>query len=94
MTADLETSNFELEERRRYMETILAELTAGVVSLDPDGRVDHRQSGGGEHARRDRPQRRARRDYSRSSPLRSAPAARCSIERHARASAAAASSAR
>jgi hypothetical protein len=28
MTADLETSNLELEQRRRTMETILAELTA------------------------------------------------------------------
>ncbi len=39
MTADLETSNLELEQRRRTMETILAELTAGVVAVDPDGRV-------------------------------------------------------
>ncbi len=39
MTADLETSNVELEQRRRTMETILAELTAGVVAVGPDGRV-------------------------------------------------------
>jgi two-component system nitrogen regulation sensor histidine kinase NtrY len=39
MTADLETSNHELEQRRRTMETILAELTAGVVAVGPDGRV-------------------------------------------------------
>lgn len=39
MTADLETSNLELEQRRRSMETILAELTAGVVAVGPDGRV-------------------------------------------------------
>jgi two-component system nitrogen regulation sensor histidine kinase NtrY len=39
MTADLETSNLELEQRRRTMETILAELTAGVVAVGPDGRV-------------------------------------------------------
>jgi two-component system, NtrC family, nitrogen regulation sensor histidine kinase NtrY len=39
MTADLETSNLELEARRRTMETILAELTAGVVAVGPDGRV-------------------------------------------------------
>jgi len=39
MTADLETSNLELEKRRRTMETILAELTAGVVAVGPDGRV-------------------------------------------------------
>src|SRR5262249_11650031 len=35
----LETSNLELEKRRRTMETILAELTAGVVAVGPDGRV-------------------------------------------------------
>jgi two-component system, NtrC family, nitrogen regulation sensor histidine kinase NtrY len=39
MTADLETSHVELEKRRRTMETILAELTAGVVALGSDGRV-------------------------------------------------------
>ena len=39
MTADLETSNLELEKRRRIMETILAELTAGVVAVGPDGHV-------------------------------------------------------
>ncbi len=39
MTADLERSNLELEQRRRSMETILAELTAGVIAVDPDGRV-------------------------------------------------------
>ena len=39
MTADLETSNLELEKRRRIMETILAELTAGVVAVGPDGLV-------------------------------------------------------
>ena len=39
MTADLETSHVELEKRRRTMETILAELTAGVVALGSEGRV-------------------------------------------------------
>jgi two-component system nitrogen regulation sensor histidine kinase NtrY len=39
MTADLETSNLELEQRRRSMETILAELTAGVVAVGSDGRI-------------------------------------------------------
>ncbi|MBI3768612.1 MAG: PAS domain S-box protein [Deltaproteobacteria bacterium] len=39
MTADLETINFELERRRRYMETILATMTGGVISLDQEGRV-------------------------------------------------------
>ena len=39
MTADLETINLELEKRRRYMETILATMTGGVISLDREGRV-------------------------------------------------------
>jgi two-component system, NtrC family, nitrogen regulation sensor histidine kinase NtrY len=39
MTADLETINLELEKRRRTMETILADMSGGVVSLDGDGRV-------------------------------------------------------
>src|SRR5262249_18282844 len=39
MTIDLETSHVELEKRRGTMETILAELTAGVVALGSDGRV-------------------------------------------------------
>jgi two-component system nitrogen regulation sensor histidine kinase NtrY len=39
MTADLETSNLELEKRRRYMATILATMTGGVISLDEDGRA-------------------------------------------------------
>ena len=39
MTADLETINLELDRRRRYMETILAHMTAGVVSLDQAGRI-------------------------------------------------------
>ena len=39
MTADLETINLELEKRRRYMETILATMTGGVISLDQAGRV-------------------------------------------------------
>jgi len=39
MTADLETINLELEKRRRYMETILATMTGGVISLDQEGTV-------------------------------------------------------
>ena len=39
MTAELKTIHSELEERRRYIENILANITAGVVSLDPDGAV-------------------------------------------------------
>ena len=35
----LKTSHSELEERHRYIENILANITAGVVSLDPDGVV-------------------------------------------------------
>ncbi len=34
MTADLETIHSELEERRRYIENILANIAAGVVSVD------------------------------------------------------------
>jgi len=39
MTADLETITAELEKRRRSMETILANMTGGVVSLDQAGVV-------------------------------------------------------
>jgi two-component system nitrogen regulation sensor histidine kinase NtrY len=53
MTADLKTSkikieqasndlyetNLELERRRRYMETILKNVTAGVISIDEEGKV-------------------------------------------------------
>ncbi len=39
MTRDLKQINTELEQRRRYMETLLANVTAGVVSIDPQGRV-------------------------------------------------------
>jgi two-component system nitrogen regulation sensor histidine kinase NtrY len=39
MTADLSTSRTELESRRLYLETLLANITAGVVSADADGRV-------------------------------------------------------
>jgi two-component system nitrogen regulation sensor histidine kinase NtrY len=38
-TADLRRSNRALDERRRYIETLLANLSTAVVSLDPDGRV-------------------------------------------------------
>jgi two-component system nitrogen regulation sensor histidine kinase NtrY len=39
MTSELKTIHSELEERHRYIESILANITAGVVSLDPDGVV-------------------------------------------------------
>jgi two-component system, NtrC family, nitrogen regulation sensor histidine kinase NtrY len=39
MTADLRASAAELERRRRYTETLLANVSAGVVGLDPGGRV-------------------------------------------------------
>jgi two-component system nitrogen regulation sensor histidine kinase NtrY len=39
MTAELKTIHSELEERHRYIESILKNITAGVVSLDPDGVV-------------------------------------------------------
>jgi two-component system nitrogen regulation sensor histidine kinase NtrY len=38
-TADLRRSNRELDERRRYIEVLLANLSTGVISLDGDGRV-------------------------------------------------------
>ncbi len=39
MTADLKHTNSELEQRRQYMETLLANITAGVISVDPSGTV-------------------------------------------------------
>jgi two-component system nitrogen regulation sensor histidine kinase NtrY len=38
-TADLRRSNRALDERRRYIETLLANLSTAVVSLDPEGHV-------------------------------------------------------
>lgn len=34
---ELQSSNQELEQRRRYMETVLANVTAGVISIDSQG---------------------------------------------------------
>ncbi|MGH7831890.1 MAG: PAS domain-containing protein, partial [Candidatus Binatia bacterium] len=39
MTRDLKQIHSELEKRRRYMETILANITAGVISIDPAGKI-------------------------------------------------------
>jgi len=39
MTRDLKQINAELEQRRRYMETLLANVTAGVVFVDRQGRI-------------------------------------------------------
>ncbi len=39
MTRDLLASKQQLEERRQYMETILQNVTAGVISMDSDGRI-------------------------------------------------------
>jgi two-component system nitrogen regulation sensor histidine kinase NtrY len=36
---DLQDKHTELEERRRYIETVMEAITTGVVSFDPDGRV-------------------------------------------------------
>lgn len=36
---ELQTSNQELEQRRRYMETVLANVTAGVISLNSQGDI-------------------------------------------------------
>ena len=37
MTGDLKQINLELDQRGRYMETLLANITAGVISVDPSG---------------------------------------------------------
>ncbi|MBI2962516.1 MAG: HAMP domain-containing protein [Deltaproteobacteria bacterium] len=39
MTGDLKKFNAELEERRRHMETVLANIRAGVVSVSPAGTI-------------------------------------------------------
>jgi two-component system nitrogen regulation sensor histidine kinase NtrY len=39
MTGQLKTIHVELDARRRYMESILANITAGVISIGQDGRV-------------------------------------------------------
>ena len=36
---DLQASNLELEQRRRYMEIVLANVTAGVISIDSRGHI-------------------------------------------------------
>ena len=40
MTQDLKQTNSELEQRRQYMETLLANITAGVISVDRSGKVN------------------------------------------------------
>jgi two-component system, NtrC family, nitrogen regulation sensor histidine kinase NtrY len=37
--AELSRSNLELEERRRYMETVLSNVTAGVISVNKNGKL-------------------------------------------------------
>lgn len=39
MTQDLKTSRDELEDRRRYLEIVLGNISAGVISTDPAGRI-------------------------------------------------------
>lgn len=39
MTRDLKQINLELERRGRYMETLLANIAAGVISVDPSGKI-------------------------------------------------------
>lgn len=39
MTQDLKQINVELERRGRYMEMLLANITAGVISVDPAGKI-------------------------------------------------------
>ncbi|GFO70667.1 PAS domain-containing sensor histidine kinase [Geomonas limicola] len=38
---ELQKSNLELDQRRRYMETVLANVTAGIISVDKDGLLTH-----------------------------------------------------
>ena len=58
MTTELRTqrdalvsANEQLLERRQFMEAVLAGVSAGVLGLDEDGRVDYRQQLGGATAR-------------------------------------------
>jgi two-component system nitrogen regulation sensor histidine kinase NtrY len=37
---DLERKNDQLDERRRYIETVLERIATGVISLGPDGRIE------------------------------------------------------
>jgi two-component system nitrogen regulation sensor histidine kinase NtrY len=37
---DLERKNLQLDERRRYIETVLERIATGVVSISPDGRIE------------------------------------------------------
>jgi two-component system nitrogen regulation sensor histidine kinase NtrY len=37
---DLEHKNVELDERRRYIETVVERIATGVISLDADGRIE------------------------------------------------------
>ena len=39
MTRDLKQINLELQRSVRYMETLLANITAGVISVDPEGKI-------------------------------------------------------
>jgi two-component system nitrogen regulation sensor histidine kinase NtrY len=39
MTRDLKQTNVELERRGRFMETLLANITAGVIAIDPSGKI-------------------------------------------------------
>jgi two-component system, NtrC family, nitrogen regulation sensor histidine kinase NtrY len=39
MTRDLKTSNLELLRRGKFVETVLANITAGVIAVDPTGKI-------------------------------------------------------
>jgi two-component system nitrogen regulation sensor histidine kinase NtrY len=39
MTRDLKRSNVELEQRKRFVETLLANIAAGVIAVDPSGKI-------------------------------------------------------
>ncbi|MFN2100652.1 ATP-binding protein [Altererythrobacter sp. MF3-039] len=38
-TADLVSANYELDERRAFIEAVLGSVTAGIISIDADGRI-------------------------------------------------------
>jgi len=48
MTRDLKQINLELEQRRQYTETLVANITAGVVSVDPRGGITTMNKAAGE----------------------------------------------
>ena len=71
---ELERKNSELDERRRYIETVLERIATGVVSIGPDGRVSTINARGRAPARRRCRRSSARRSTQVLRPRRSAAA--------------------